>query len=106
MRDVSAAGRLVTTTNAIARQLFLYASQLADAGLTDVVDFPVLVDGATTNCTLLIGRNLPLAAVTIPRTESGALAGEDSALFELQRRGDDLRARGRDVPGSPLTQSP
>ncbi|KEP75670.1 hypothetical protein HR12_24925 [Microbacterium sp. SUBG005] len=91
MREIIVGGRAMLTTNALVRQLFLYASQLANVDRTDVVDFPVHVDGATTGCTLLIGAHLPLSAVTVPRTEAGTLAGEDSALFELRRRGDDLR---------------
>ncbi|MDQ1085368.1 MULTISPECIES: hypothetical protein [Microbacterium] len=103
MRGIFVSGGSVLTTNAIARQLFLYASLLADQGRTDTVDFPVIVDGETTNCTLLVGAHLALAAVTVPRTEAGTLAGEDSALFELQRRCDEVRlAAARTRPSESL----
>lgn len=91
MRRILVSGGSVLTTNAIARQLFLYSSLLADQQRTDVVDFPVSFEGEATNCTLLVGAQLALTAVTVPRTEAGTLPGEDSALFELQRRCDDVR---------------
>ena len=91
MREILVAGRALLTTDALARQLLLYARELSESGRSDVVDIPVGVDGAATTCALLIGGSTPLAAVALPGSEDGVLPGEDEALFELQRRSDDLR---------------
>lgn len=91
MREILVAGQMLLTTDAIAREVLQYAQELSEHDRSDVVDIPVAIDGAITTCAVLLTRNTSMATLAVPGTAPGTLPGEDLALFELQRRGQDLR---------------
>jgi hypothetical protein len=87
MKDLFFQGHRVLTTDRVADAVMSYAQRLSAAGRTDIVEFPVVQDGALSTCTLLIGQQATsLASVGVPQAYPDTLTGANAAADEIQSR--------------------
>lgn len=90
MKDIFFQGHRVLTTNRVADAVLRYAQLLAESGRTDIVEFPVVQDGGLSRCTVLLGQQLPLAAIDVPADYPDNLTGANAAADVIWARADAL----------------
>jgi len=90
MKDLYFQGQRLLTTDRVADAVLHYAQTLAASGRTDVIEFPVIQDGALSTCTLLLAQPLTLATVTVPQAYPDSLAGAEAAADAIWSRIDAL----------------
>jgi anaerobic glycerol-3-phosphate dehydrogenase len=90
MKDILIEGHRLLTTDEIADAVIDYARVLHLSQHADVVEFPTLLDGEISHCSLLLTPVTSVAVVdadVLPPT----LPGAGDAHAEIQRRADALR---------------
>ncbi len=91
MKDILIEGQRILTTSDIADAVLDYARVLFDSHRTDIVTFPSMLDGVSSQCSLLLGGSAPLASVEVTIDLPVVVPGADDACAEIVRRTDALR---------------
>jgi hypothetical protein len=102
MKALLYTGNLLITEDDVADAAIGYAAMLAQNSRVERISIPVLVEGATAQCDLLIGSGMPLAMVPAPESFARLDDGADAVA--------SLRERAAKVPrpvhhGNPYVSS-
>jgi hypothetical protein len=100
MRNLHYAGELLTVDTDICSAIFEYAKVLANAGVSDVIQVPVLIDGRREFSNVLLGPSSALFCT--PAEDSGIDLAENALLEELAQKTEALRP----MRGSAVTSFP
>jgi hypothetical protein len=85
MKALLYTGNLLITEDDVADAALDYAAKLAQDSRVERISIPVLVEGATAQCDLLIGSGMPLAALPAPESFDRLDDGKD-AVAHLRER--------------------
>jgi hypothetical protein len=100
MKSIIYAHTQLLTGDAIAVAVLHYSAALADNGLAETIEIPIIEpDGSRTNALMLIGPASQIVAIGV-HTDSEELV-DDDVVAELARRTRLLRPQGMAQEGHP-----
>jgi len=94
MKDLLIAGTRFLTTDEIADSLLEYSGLLSQYHSIDLVRFPAIVGGTSSQSSIALGAGSPLVVVDAPDVIPVRLAGAGEVAADIRRRS----ARYRDAP--------
>ena len=83
-------GNRLETTDGVADAVMGYAVALARSNGSDVVEFPVVIDGVVTHTRVLLAPGIGWATVAVPGSNAFEIDGSAQAAREIRHRADEL----------------